>query len=272
MFSIGHLVFILMSLAVIGAAAGFLIRKKPPFRKVLLVCFILGLVSEVVKILSVIEIVPVVEPIVENGVLIYKETGAFTPYLEAEHLPFELCSFQIVFMFLALILRNDTYRKPLYALMYTTCIIGGFMAIFLSSAAPGLVTIRDFITNAGVWRAFLYHIMLVILGIYIGVSEECDVRFRDMKYTFAILVVLDFLSLYVNSIMSTPYYRGDVLMGVGNAVNYFSSYNNPLGIVMSAKAHWLIYLLIRLGAALAVIVLVNLPLLKKEKRSKITHA
>ncbi len=43
-------------------------------------------------------------------------------------------------------------------------------------------------------------------------------------------------------------------------------------VVIAAAAHWLIYLLIRLVSALIVIVLVNLPLLKKEKRSRKTHA
>ena len=81
-------------------------------------------------------------------------------------------------------------------------------------------------------------------------------------------MVMDLVSMYMNSIMSTPYYSGDELMGVGNAVNYFSSYNNPLGIVMSTKGQWMIYLLIRIVLAVIIIAIVNMPLLAKEKMEK----
>ena len=257
-----------MSFAIAFAVIVYLKKRQTPFDKVLKVCFGLAIVSEVTKILSNIEIVPVVKPVVENGVLVYKEIGSFTPYLEAEHLPFELCSLQILFLFLALVIKNKKILKPLYALMYTTCIIGGAMAIILSSEAPGRSTVADFACDLTVWRFFIYHIMLVALGVYIGISKECGIRFRDLKTTVALVMAMDFISLYMNSIMSTPYYSGNDLMGVGNAINYFSSYNNPLGIVMSTKGQWMIYLLIRLVLAVIIIALVNLPLLAKEKKEK----
>ena len=65
--------------------------------------------------------------------------------------------------------------------------------------------------------------------------------------------------------LSTPYYSGDTLIGVGNAVNYFSSYNNPLGIPMATKGQWLLYLLVRIALALILITLVQLPLRKKDR-------
>jgi hypothetical protein len=119
------------------------------------------------------------------------------------------------------------------------------MGILLSSATIGRTELSDFLYSVEVWRAFLYHSMLVILGVYIGQSKECAIHFRDLKWTVLILLCLDFGSFYLNSMMATPYYQGDQLMGVGNVVNYFSSYNNPLGIVMSDKVQWFLYLLIR---------------------------
>ena len=148
MFSIGHIFFILLSTAAILAGIAVCKKKRPPIRKLLILCLCLGLFSEVSKILGSIEIVPIVEPAVENGVLIYRETGAYTPYLEAEHLPLELCSLQLLFMIFALLLRNPIWRKRLYALMYTTCIVGAGMAILFSSEAPGLSTISDFIPSS----------------------------------------------------------------------------------------------------------------------------
>ena len=119
-----------------------------------------------------------------------------------------------------------------------------------------------------IWRTFLYHSMLIVLGIYIGLSGECGLRFRDVRIPIVTVVCLDFLTFYLNSMMSTPYYQGDVLMGVGNAVNYFSSYNNPLGIAMSTKGAWLVYLLIRYALGAALIILLQLWMLKKRKKGR----
>ena len=268
MFSAGHFIFILISIIFIVAGTIFCRKKKPPVRKLLVVCLVIGLISEFFKVMNSIEIVPVVKPMVENGMLVYKETGAFTPYLEAEHFPFELCSYQIPFMFLALILKDRKWLKRLYAVMFTTCVVGGGIAVLLSSAAQGLTTVGDFLFSVEVWRAFLYHAMLIILGIYIGESDECDLHFKDVKWALIAIVVMDFATLYMNSMMSTPYYSGDTLVGVGNAINYFSSYNNPLAIVMSNKMQLFIYLIIRLGLALLLITLANLPLLRKDRKGK----
>lgn len=223
--------------------------------------------SEVIKTFSNIQILPVVTPAIENGRLIYREVGNYAPYLEAEHMPFELCSYQILFMFLALFIKNKVLLKRLYAFMYTTCIIGGGMGIAFSSSLIGLSGMSEIITSSDVWRAFLFHSMLIVEGIYIGRSKECDIRFSGIKWTFMILIALDFMTLYLNSIMATTYYQGDTLAGIGNVVNYFSSYNNPLGIPMKDKTQWAIYLTLRAVLASALIVLINLPLLKKKEAS-----
>lgn len=131
MFSSGHILFIFFSAVWIISGTVFLRKKNPPMRKVLLTCLAIAMLSEFIKILGNIEIVPIVEPIVEQGKLIYRETGAYTPYLEAEHFPFELCSYQIIFILLALAVRNPRLQKRLYALMYTTCIAGDGMEILL---------------------------------------------------------------------------------------------------------------------------------------------
>lgn len=267
MFSEGHFLFIFISVLLIGAGTAACKKKNPAMRRMLLICLAIALVSEFVKTLGNMQIVPIVKPVVENGKLIYEETGAYTPYLEAEHLPFELCSYQIVFMFLALEFKNRVWKKRLYAVMYTTCIAGAGLGILLSSAAIGLTGIRDFVFSVQVWRAFLYHSMLVVLGLYIGWCEECDVHFGDIKYSLIAVIFLDFITFYINSMMAAPYYSGDTLVGVGKAINYFSSYNNPLGIVMADKFQWFAYLAVRFVSAVILMILVNLPLLRKEDRN-----
>ena len=266
MFTTGHFIFIAISAVLILSGLLFCLKKRPPLRTVLKVCMALALLSEVMKILTAIQIVPVTEPVVENGILVYRETGAFTPYLESEHLPFELCSYQIFFIFLALVLKNRKFLRILHATMFATCIIGGLLAIFLSSETIGRSTVQDFIGSSSVWRQFIYHSVLVVLGVYIGVSDEADLHFRDIRYSMISVAILYFISMYLNSMMATPYYSGDTLVGVGNVINYFSSYNNPLGIVMRDKTAWYIYLLICVAGFALLTLLVNLPLLIKDRK------
>ena len=60
--------------------------------------------------------------------------------------------------------------------------------------------------------------------------------------------------------MSIPYYQGDTLVGMGYAINYFSSYDNFFGIVMDTKVKWLCWLLFRIVLGAALTALVYLPL------------
>ena len=268
MFSTAHIVFILLSAVLIAAGVLLIRRYRPSMDRLIRVCFVLGLISEAVKVFCVIEILPVVEPVIENGALVYRQTGAFAPYLQGEHLPLELCSLQILFMLLYLVVRNRSFRKKLLAVMYGTALIGGVIAIFLASIAPEFETAADFFSAPRAWQFFLYHAMVVTLGIAIGMDREYRLHFRDIRWTILGVLGLDWFMYYVNSIMSVPYYQGDQLMGMGYAVNYFSSYNNPLGIVMPDKAAYLLYLLIRLVLALALIALIYVPFALRDRKER----
>ncbi len=213
-----------------------------------------------------IELVPVVEPVVSGGAFVYRETGHYSPYLMAEHLPFELCSLQIVFMFLALLTRNKTWQKRLYSVIYGTALIGGVMAVLLSSLAPKYDSAAAFLTSPRAWEFFIYHSMIIVVAIYIGYSKECDIHFADCKWMVVAVVILDCASFYLNSILSVPVYQNDRLIGLEYAVNFFSSYNNPLGITVTEKWQYLIYLSIRCCMAVVMIPLVYMPLFFRDRR------
>jgi hypothetical protein len=72
----------------------------------------------------------------------------------------------------------------------------------------------------------------------------------------------------MNAICSVPVYQNDRLIGVEYAVNYFSSFNDPLGIPMPEKWMHLIYLAIRAAAAVVLIPLVYLPLFIRDWRER----
>ena len=202
MFSTGHIIWIVISLTLIVLGVLYCRKKRPSVDKMLKVCLLLGVVSEFVKVLCVMEVVPVVKPVVENGVLVYQETGKYAPYMQAEHLPFELCTLQMPFMLLALVVKDRKWRKRIFALIYGTSIIGGMMALFLASIASDFATTKEFFTAPRAWQFFLYHAMIIVEGIYFGMSEECDLHFSDMKWMMLLVIILDFGSLYMNSIMT----------------------------------------------------------------------
>ena len=112
MFSTGHLIWIAISAALIIAFSVYLFRKRPPLRKVLEVCIVIGILSEIIKVFSVAQIVPMVDPVIaeQNGaqMIQYIPTGEYTPYIAKEHMPLELCSLYLLFMPLALLIKDES--------------------------------------------------------------------------------------------------------------------------------------------------------------------
>ena len=268
MFSQGHLLWIGISSLLIAGGLFVCLRRRPPLRRVLSACMALGVISEIVKVFCVTEIVPVVDPVIaESGgslALQWVPTGQYTPYLAMEHLPLELCSLYLLFMLLALALKDGGWKKGLYAVMFASGTLGGMMGIVLSSIAGDYPTAAAFFRSAHAWQFFLYHAMVVTVSLYIGLSGESGLRFTDWKKAVLGLVLLDVPTFYLNSVFSSEVYVHDEVVGVTHRINFFSSYVNPLGLVLTEKGQWIAYLLVRAAAAAAAVVLLYLLLRKRE--------
>ena len=269
MFSQGHLIWIGISAALIACGLVTCLRRRPPLRRFLTLCLALGVVSEIIKVFSVAVIVPMVDPaIVERGgelVLHWLPTGEYTPYLGMEHLPLELCSLNLLFIFLALVLEDGVWKHRLYALMFVTGTIGGLLGILLSSIAGDFDSTLAFFTSARAWQFFLFHSMIVTLSLYLGLCEESGLRFADWKNAVAALILLDVPTFYLNSVFSSAVYEHDEVVGVTHRINYFSSYVNPLGLVLTEKWQWLVYLILRLAMAVVLIILLYLAIPGRRK-------
>lgn len=55
---------------------------------------------------------------------------------------------------------------------------------------------------------------------------------------------------------------------MSHRINFFSSYVNPLGLVLTEKWQWIVYLVVRLALAITLILLLYLLLLHKGKPRK----
>lgn len=265
MYSAGHIVFIIISLIMI--VLGVLICKKNKFSldSIIKVCFFVAVVCEFIKVLTVIDVWPIVQETIENGEIVYSETGRYTPFIEYTHLPFELCSLQIIFMFLYLVIRDAVWKKRIIALIYGTAFMGGLLAIFVSSIAGDFITIKESLTSLRAWEFYIYHSMLTSLAILIATDGKYSLKIKEFKWTCLMLLIIDIFSFYINSILSIPVYRDGKLIGLSSSVNYFSSFDNPLGIPMVNKWQYLIYLMIRLMIGFVLIFIIYLPFLKNKR-------
>ena len=268
MFSLYHIIWIAVCFAMIAGCIVILTRRKPPLKKVVSVYLILGAISEIIKILSVIEIVPMVEPVIESGggnsVINYVPTGEYTPVMGAEHLPLELCSLQIILIAVCCFVKSEKIRHIIYSIIYPTGLIGGTLGIALATVTAYIKTPEEYFLTPRIWQYFLYHAMIVILAVYLGISRESGLRFKDWKYAVAGTIALDLPTFYLNSVLSSQVYQNDHLIGVSHRINFFSSYVNPLGLILTEKWQWITYLVIRAVMAFMLIVLLFLPFRKRQ--------
>ena len=255
MFSTGHIIWIVISMVSIITAFLFCLKRKPETDRILKICLVISLCSELVKIFSVSRILPMVTPVVRGQAINYAASGQYSPYLEIAHLPLELCSLQMAFIAIALMAKTEKWRRVGLSLINVTGTLGGIMGILFAYVTADYHSVSEYFLSPRVWQFFIYHIMVVTLGLYVGFSGIFEYTLEDLKNVIYALVSMDFLTFYVNSVFSQPVYVDGKPVGLLYRANFFSSYVNPLGIVLNEKWEWIFYLLIRIIIALILICL-----------------
>ncbi len=253
MFSIYHIIWLVICVAVMIAAIIYLKKQRPQMKDVLTVACIVSVASELIKVFSTIQMVPS-----SDGTMMY-------PYLEVQHLPLHLCSLQILVIFYVRFGSNKKLRDMLLAFMYPTCTIGAVLALMMTSIFNATIEVTQAFTHPLAYQYFLFHTMLLLLGIYIPMSGEVELDWKHYRSTMAILAVLGFLSIYINSLLAKATYVSGVLQSVDYTPNFFFTYKFPIGIVFTEIWHWYIYIAVIAVAAAAVIGLMYLPFCRKKK-------
>ena len=252
MFSIYHIIWLVICVAVMIAAIIYLKKQRPQLKDVLTVACIVSIASELIKVFSTIQMVPS-----SDGTMMY-------PYLEVQHLPLHLCSLQILVIFYVRFSSNDKLRDKLLAFMYPTCIVGAVLALMMTSIFNATIEVTQAFTHPLAYQYFLFHTMLLLLGIYIPMSGEVELDWKHYRSTMAILAVLGFLSIYINSLLAKATYVSGVLQSVDYTPNFFFTYKFPIGIVFTEIWQWYIYIAVIAVAAAAVIGLMYLPFCRKK--------
>lgn len=270
MFSTGHLLWIGISFALIVGGYAAIRLRRPALDEVLRWCLGVGVASEVVKVFSVAEVLPMVTPEVVGGEIAYAATGDWSPYLEMAHLPLELCSLMIVFLAAALLIGDRVWKERLLTVMFITGLIGGTLGIVLAYITSEFNTVAEYFSSPRVWQYFLYHSMVVMLGLYLGFGRENDISLKSLGSTMLCIVALDAPTFYLNSVFSQPVYDNGTPVGLVYRTNFFSSYVNPLGLVLTEKWQWIAYLAVRavIGTALTALLLWLPSVLRKKNQAE----
>ena len=181
MFSSTHMMFLAVLLPIAAALAIFLSKKIGFSKKLVWFCLVLGLLCELEKIFFF---------MAENP------GGGYR--LPAEHIPLNLCPFQI-FLIFALAISKDVKKNTfLLAYMYPTMVAGGFLGMLLPSVIDqGYHGLMDFAT----YRYFFFHAMVVFLGIYIYLSKPIQFTIKSFASYLAGLFLFVLVLIWINALL-----------------------------------------------------------------------
>lgn len=251
-----HFIFLGISIVVIVSSLILLNKFKVSLKKVLFIVFICLILSEIIKLSEY--IIPYTD-----------ETGkVIGTYLGKRGLPLHLCSIQLIFVFITLIIKEGNLRNKLLAFMYPTCFFGALLALLLAT-----ITIE--FTRPLTWQYFMIHSVLVILGIYIPMSKEVELNIKTYATTCILLLGLFMLSIYINGITTMPstdvIVNGEVV-GVteGMYTSYFYSMVPPIDDlpILNLEHGWFVYALTIMLAGIILVTLLYLPFIIKDIKLK----
>ncbi len=256
MFTVAHFIWLAISAILITAFAAYLLKHRPEVNSVLNVSCALSVLSELIKIFCAFRFVPSA-----SGAEIY-------PFIETAQLPFHLCSIFIFFVFYTRFTKNESGRDVVLAFMYPAGIAGASFALAIPTVFSESTTVGEAFTNPWAYQYFLYHVMLIIVGIYVAFSGKVDIRPHHYFTTIGLLSLFAFGSLYVNSAFAAPVYKDGDLLSVEYTTNFLFTYQPPIDIALTEKWHWILYLLVLVVLAISLITLCYIPIFRRHRRKK----
>ena len=253
MFSVQHFIWLGICLILFVLSIILYRKYRPSLSRVLDICIVICALSEITKVLSVLEMVPST-----NGTIM-------RPYLPLNHLPLHLCSIDIILIYFARYAKSKETKENLLAYLYPTCLYGSLLALGMPSIFTTSIRVDQAFTHPMAYQFFIYHTMLGVLSAVIVMSKEIKWEKKHYFNTLKYLALMAFASIYINSIFASPTYVDGKLVSVDFWPNFFFTYNNPLNIPMTTITHWYIYMVIIIVLAVILTGLCFFPLIRKKK-------
>lgn len=257
MYTWRHLLWLVICAGIVLMSVYGYKKRRPNLDRVFSTIFIVALLSEIAKMVGVIELVP------------SHNRELMLPYIPLNHLPLHFCSIQIILIFMAKYTKNEKIREPLLAFMAPTCTLGGIMALLMPSIFQTTISIQQAFTHVISYQFFIFHSMLTALGLIITISGQIEWSIKHYKNTLLLVYLLGAVSIYLNSMLASPTYEDGKLVSVDFWTNFFFTYQNPLGIQITQLWQWYLYLLILMLLSALLLFLFYLPLIIRKKNVKI---
>ena len=254
MFTWRHMIWLVICASLVTWIVYSFKRKRPALNRVLTTALIIAVLSEIAKMIGVIEMVPS-----RNGELLL-------PYISLNHLPLHFCSIQIILIAAAKFMKNKSQRETLLAFMAPTCTLGGIMALLMPSIFTTTISVEQAFTSIVSYQFFLFHTMLIALGLILANSGEIKWTLKHYRNAVFLVYLMGFISIYLNSLLASPTYEDGKLVSVDFWTNFFFTYQNPLGIQITELWQWYLYLVIIMVLTALLLYLFYLPLIRRKKK------
>lgn len=256
MFSLYHIIWMIICILFIGVTLNYLVKNKVKLDSFIGLVLIASVFVELVKIFSLTE-------------LVVNSQGQMVPYIDTQHIPFNLCGMQKFFLGYAYFTNNKSVREKILAFVYPTAMIGAFIAIFVPAGSSIPWTFEGALLNPQAYQFFLYHALLVVTGAYIALSKEFEFKIEHFQFSLAFMGLLAVIAVYLNSALANVTYQAGKAVEINYLPNYLFMYIPPIkGIVFTEKIHWFIYLGVIASLVIGAFSICHLPLIYKMRERK----
>ena len=234
LFSVPHIIFLAVLWPGAAFLAFFLSRKIGYNHKLIWVCAIIGLLSEIEKIFFFIERTP----------------GGYR--LPAEHIPFNMCPFQIFLIFALAFSEAPQKRTKLLSFMYPTMVGGGFIGMLIPSV---IVLGYHGLLDLATYRYFIFHAMLIFLGLYLYLSKPIQYSIKSFGSSLMMLGMVVIIAVWVNA-----------FFGWDPTVNFWFIVRPPAeGLpLLNLDRGWIFYILQLVWICLLILILCYLREIKRD--------
>ena len=123
--------------------------------------------------------------------LFYYYTMDSTPHYHWWIFPFQLCSVPMYMCLIIPFIKVDKVKNALYNFLVSYNLLGAFVSFFEPS---GLIHKHWTLTV----HAFIWHMLIVFVGVYIGLSGRAKLRGRGFFYNFILYVVICVIGFIIN--------------------------------------------------------------------------
>lgn len=172
-------------------------------------------------------------------------------HLDPKCLPFHLCSLMIFAVFYIAFGKESKCKRTLINFIAVMGTLGSFCAIMIPTNGVEF-------NNLGAYQCFVYHAGLMWYSLYLIISKEACLGFKEYLSNLLMLLALVFMEIYINSALSI--YDTNFLYLTRPPMNNLPYLNLNQG--------WYIYFLKLLLLGALIITIFHLPfIIKKHKNN-----